>query len=613
MRSQSVSFFDPGKGPRGARKLKMAPRSVDTDVLVVGGGGAGFRAAVAAAAAGLRTLLVSKGPLGRCGASPMAGADFTLDGKSLRRLGFPGSDKDSPEAFFSDIVHQGFFLNNQRLLEQYVEKAPPRLEELLAWGLKITCSEERAVYTSGLWIMDVLLGKARDAGVECLENVAVLDLVLHEGRVAGAVALDVMTGEFVRIRARSAVLATGGWHKAFWPTTGMRDLSGDGMAMAYRAGAEIGNMEFVTFCCPVLLSPPHGQGSIASYIMILRAGGRLTNAAGETFLEKYDPYTVEKGTWMEWNKLFLSLAATLEVRAGLGSPNGGVYYGRGEMPWEEYDRRVTVSLKGWKYKALDLRDLAEKLRDGQTLEVGAVAEYFDGGIVIDEEFRTGVPGLFAAGECTLGPFGANRVCAAVTEMLVHGADAGDYAARFAAGNSTPRPGREVFEAIEQAALEPLNRRGNFQPAPLRRRMQEMAHRLLGPVRTETELRRLLTFLEELQADDLPRLSSASSRRVYNKEWLDTLELPNLAGLLEAAARSAFARKESRGVHYREDFPQTDNDAWLSETIVKPEEQGMGIRTRPVTGTRIRPGRGVVPYLEMLKNMMEAHSAVGGHH
>jgi succinate dehydrogenase/fumarate reductase flavoprotein subunit len=376
-------------------------RAIQTDVLVIGGGGAGFRAAIAAKQNGVKVLLASKGPLARCGATPMAGADFTLDGKSLKGFGFPGAADDSREKFFSDIVHQGFFLNNQRLLEQYVRSAPARLKELLAWGLKISRSEERAVYTSGLWIMDVLLRRAKAAGVEFLEDVMILDLVRKDRRVQGAVGLDVKTGEFIRISSRAVVIATGGWHKAFWPTTGMRDLSGEGIVMAHRAGAEIGNMEFVTFCCPVLLSPPHCRGSIATYIMILRAGGRLRNTAGEEFLNKYDPFTVQKGTFMEWNKLFLSLTTAKEVRAGLGSPNGGVFYDRGEMPWEEYEDRVTVSLTGWKYKAIDLSDIAARLREGDSIEVGAVAEYFDGGIIVDENFQTRVPGLYAAGECTL--------------------------------------------------------------------------------------------------------------------------------------------------------------------------------------------------------------------
>ncbi len=145
--------------------------SIKTDVLVVGGGGAAFRAAIAAREKGAKALLVSKGPLARCGATPMAGADFTLDGRSLNQMGFPGELKDSPEIFFSDIVHQGFYLNNQKLLDQYVSSAPARLKELLDWGIKIRRSEERAIYTTGIEIIDALHRRAKALAVDMLEDV----------------------------------------------------------------------------------------------------------------------------------------------------------------------------------------------------------------------------------------------------------------------------------------------------------------------------------------------------------------------------------------------------------------------------------------------------------
>jgi succinate dehydrogenase/fumarate reductase flavoprotein subunit len=261
----------------------MSERSIETDVLVVGGGGAGFRAAIGARKAGVKALLLSKGPLARCGATPMAGADFTLDGHSLSQLGFPGEPRDTPEKFFNDIVTQGYYLNNQLLVEQYIRNAPERLRELLDWGLKIRSSEERAIFTTGIGIMDTLLRQAKAVGVAMLGDVMLIDLVREEGKVAGALGLDILTGGFIHFRARAVVIATGGWHKAFWPNTGMRDLSGEGMAMAHRAGANLGNMEFVTFCCNVLLSPPAWRGSIALYILSIRCKLELINSAGRYF------------------------------------------------------------------------------------------------------------------------------------------------------------------------------------------------------------------------------------------------------------------------------------------------------------------------------------------
>lgn len=429
----------------------MTATEIKTDVLVIGGGGAGFRAAIGAREKGAEALLLSKGPLGRCGATPMAGADYTVDGKSLRELGFYGEPLDSKETFFEDIIKQGFYLNNQKLLEQYVRTAPLRLKEFLDWGVVVARSEERAIYTTGIGMMDALLGQAKKLGARTLDDVMVLDLLVQDGQIAGALGLEVKSGQFIRFQAKAVVVATGGWHKAFWPNTGMRDLSGEGLAMAHRAGAELGNMEFITFCCNVLYGPPHVLGSIASYIFSLRCAGELTNGAGEKFLSQYHPNVAYIGTHMEWNKCFISWATLQEVRRGKGSPKGGIYYGRGPVSWSEWERLVSPTFPNWKYKHIDLSQIVAVIREGGSIEVGPAVEYFDGGIIIDEHFQTKVPGLFAAGECTLGPFGANRVCAATTEMMVHGAEAGQNAGAYALSRRTPGPRPAGYTELEQRA------------------------------------------------------------------------------------------------------------------------------------------------------------------
>jgi succinate dehydrogenase/fumarate reductase flavoprotein subunit len=583
-----------------------------TDVLVVGGGGAAFRAAIAAREKGAKALLVSKGPLARCGATPMAGADFTLDGRSLNQMGFPGDPEDSPEIFFSDVFHQGFYLNNQKLLDHYVSSAPARLKELLDWGIKIRRSEQRAIYTTGIDIIDALHRRAKAMAVDMIEDVMILDLMIQDNQVVGALGLDLKSGEFLRFATRAVVMATGGWHKAFWPNAGMRDLSGDGIAMASRAGADIGNMEFITFCNNILLHPPKWCGSLAGYILSFM-GGELTNNKYESFLEKYDPFVVEKGTTMEWNKGFVSYATAVEVRAGKGSAHGGVYFGLGKTPWSSFEEKALAFFPNWKYKALDLRSLGRTLKDGGKVEVGGVAEYFDGGVVVNEKFETSVGGLYAAGECCLGPFGANRVCSAITEMLVQGADAGWNGAAYASRTREAQPDHHRFRRFEDKAEVPLLRGNGIRPAMSRRILQERAHTHLGPVRNEAELRSLIEFLEGVKKNELPHLATDSKSRGYNKEWFDALELPNLVHLLEAAARSALLRTESRGVHCREDHPYTDNDHWLLESVVKVADGELNITTRPPTYTSMTPPGGITPYLDMWKKMMEAHSPVGGGH
>jgi len=450
-----------------------------------------------------------------------------------------------------------------------------------------------------------------------MEDVMLLELITEDGRVRGALGLDIATGEFIRFSAKSVVIATGGWHKAYWPNTGMRDLSGEGIAMAHRAGADLGNMEFITFCCNVLLWPPHALGSIATYIFSLRCAGELTNELGQTFLDQYDPNMVDIGTHMEWNKCFVSMASMKEVRAGKGSPKGGIYYGRGEVPWEDWERMVKVSFPGWKYKHIDLNQLVARIRDGKGVEVGPAVEYFDGGIVIDETFETGGAGLYAAGECTLGPFGANRVCAATTEMLVHGAEAGENAGVYALDQADADVAESRFKELEQQACLPLERSGGPRIAEVRRRVQEAAHKYLGPIRTGAELEEFLSMLKGVQSDELPLLATGSKSRAYNKEWIDAMELANILHLLETAAKSALFRTESRGVHYREDYPDTDNDNWLQESIARLNgglfNGGLEISKRPATITSASPPSGKKPYLDMLKELMEGHSEVGGHH
>ena len=386
----------------------MAERMMETDVLVVGGGGAGFRAAIGAREAGAKALMLSKGPFARCGATPMAGADFTLDGRSLSKLGFPGAPDDTEEKFFNDIVTQGYYLNNQKLVEQYIRKAPERLKELLDWGIKVLFSEERAIFTSGLGLMDALLKQARAAGVDLLEDTMLLDLVAHDGKIAGGLGLDIRTGEFIRHPGQ------GGGHGHRRLAQGFLAEYGDARPLGRRdrhgppgrgRNRQHGIYHF-------LLQRPPVPARLARKHRHLYHRPPLRRGIDQqrqvrNFLEKYDPYVVDKGTTMEWNKGFISYA-TIErsAREGKALRMAGVYYGLGKVPWESFENdSATRSFPTGNIRPWILRRMAETLKNGGTVEVGPAVEYFDGGIVVNEKFETNVPGLYAAGECTLGPFG----------------------------------------------------------------------------------------------------------------------------------------------------------------------------------------------------------------
>jgi len=591
----------------------MAYDSLETDVLVIGGGGAGFRAAIAAREKDADVLLMSKGPLARCGASPMAGADFTLDGHSLNKLGLTGDPNDSMEKVFNDIVTQGFYLNNQKMIDHYVHRAPELLKDMLDWGLDYYFSDQRAVFTSGIHIMDVLLKKARSAGVKMLEDVMLLDLAVQDNTVKGVLALDIKSGKFMHLRAKSIVMATGGWHKAFWPNTGMRDLSGDGVAAAYRAGASLGNMEFITFCCNVFYHPPIWRGSLAPYILSLLCGGLLTNSQGQDILKPYDEYTVKIGTTSEWNKTFLSYLTVREAKEGRGCAHGGVHYSRGDVPMSTINMFAGMMFPNWKYKALDLTGWGKMLENNEPAEVGPAVEYFEGGILVNPQFETDIQGLFAAGECTTGLFGANRVFSAITEMLVQGLDAGQNAADYAMKIKGHNNMSNRLMDFERKAESHFANKTGINPAQIRREVQEKAHKYLGPIRNARELTDFIVFLESIKNNGIGNLHISSNSRAYNKEWIDALELPGIIHLLEAAARCALARTESRGTHFREDFPATDNDRWLKESVVSSAGGKLHVATRPVTVLSTPLPSGSMPYLEMMKKLMETHSDTGGHH
>jgi succinate dehydrogenase/fumarate reductase flavoprotein subunit len=588
-------------------------KTIATDVLVVGGGGAGFRAAIGAREKGVRAILISKGLTARSGASPMAGADLTCHGRGMRAAGFFGEPRDSEEKFLSDILHHGFFLNDQKLAELYIKGGPDRMLEMIQWGVKPTLTDERAVNTTGTAIMDALRKQAKSIGVEMMEDIAIIDLLLQGGEIAGALGLDLLTGQFIQYRCKAVVIATGGWHKAYTPVTGSRDLSGDGIAMAYRAGAQLTNMEFVTFACNVIYWPPAYSGSIMTYIMGEMYGGSLENSENERIFDKYDPWMIACANRTEWNKSFFSNISAREMRAGKSSPHGGVFYRVGDEPYEQFEKKVMVDFPDWMFKGNDMSFIGEKLKSGEGVEVGPGAEYFEGGIAVDEHYATNLPGLYAAGESASSLFGANRVAAATMEMLTTGALAGWSAGQYALHSPLLEPDPDCLKDSLAKALQPFERKEGVKPSEIRRRIQETSQEKMGPIRNENEIKEFLSFLDTLKLNDLPHLYAVSKSRRYNKSWVEALEIENMVTVLGLSAQAALARPESRGVHFREDFPVTDNENWLKEIVLQRNGEKTQMSLRSFDQSIMTPPKGILPYFDMLKMMMKAHSDIGGAH
>lgn len=570
-----------------------------TDVLVVGSGGAGLRSAIAAAN-GAKVTIATKGPYARSGASLLAGADVMLDGKSLSELGFPGKPDDSKEKFFKDVLIEGFFLNNQKLVESFVDDAPARVKELIDWGMEVFGMEdERALMTNGVQILNALRRETKRKNVEVLEHHMITDLLVDDARINGALALNLHTGEIIVIKAKAVVIATGGWQSLFSFNTASDELSGDGLGAAYRAGADLINLEMITFCPDVILYPPRYKGSIFLYILHSLVGGRLLDNRGERFMLKYDPRVFEIATTTEWNKLIISRATICEVEEGKGSPHGGVWYSLNSTPWNLVEEAQEF-FPDWKFQGTNYSPLMEKLREGYGVEVGAAGHYFEGGIKINENGETNIAGLYAAGECTGGLFGANRVSAATTEMIVQGARAGRNATKYAQETRVPDPSDKKIQRAIERVLQPLRRKDGASPLKLRKTIQEAAYDGLGVIRDGSKLERLIEKIEEAKTDDSLKLVSSTKRPHHNKEWVEALEVNNLLQILDISAKSALKREESRGVHYRRDYPEVNNDEWLKTLIVRHKDGRIEFRTEPVVTTDMKLPSGTMSYDDSIK-------------
>lgn len=559
------------------------------DVIVIGSGGAGLRAAIEASDLGLSTLLISNGAAGKSGATMMAGADITLDGAGAASIGLPGNESDSKQKFFHDILIQGYFLNNQRLVEAYVRDAPVRTEEMIEWGMRYHWDGKRAILTQGTELNRVLMEQVGRRHIETKNDFYVTDLLTRGKEVVGVVGVDVNRGVVEAIRAKAVVIASGGWQRVYSFTSAPGGLMGVMHAAAYRAEAALLNMEMVTFCPNVILWPPALRGDIFPYILI-EMFGDLLEKHGRPFLrDEYDPLIYRIATTTEWNKLIFSMAATKVVLRGDGSPRGGTYYSIKNVPRNILDEAEKI-YPGWKWLRTDFSSLMNWLIEGNAVEVAPAAHYMEGGILVDERASTTLKGLYAAGECSGGLFGANRVASAITQILVQGAIAGKCAANHSKKTSLRELEASQLKRIESRLTRPFSQRDGPRAIDIKKKIRKIADENLWVIRTGEGLKQATNELESILSNEVPRISIKTQTRTYNKEWIDALEVESMAQISLASARSALLRTESRGVHNRSDFPQTDNRKWLREIVVRQVNGKMSLTTRPVTVTKLRPPR-----------------------
>jgi succinate dehydrogenase/fumarate reductase flavoprotein subunit len=557
----------------------------DSDVLVLGAGGAGLCAALHAADASprVRVAVVVKGLLGRAGCTRMVQGGYNAV------LAAP----DSLEAHLLDTLEGGGWINDQELVWTLVRESPRCVLEL-EW--RYGCffdrtadgrihqkpfagqTHDRTIHKgdlTGIEIMNRLTEHAiARANIEAYEECRAVDLIVDDdGRAAGALCLDVRSGRFFVLRARATLLAMGGGPTMYRVFACSADKTSDGLALAWRAGLPLRDMEMVQFHPTGLVIP----GSLMTGALLeegLRgAGGHLRNGSGERFMERYDPARKERST-----RDRVSRASFMEIQAGRGTANGAVWIDVSHLGAEFVER----NFRGMVKRCRDFgRDLAR-----EPVEVGPTAHFTMGGVVIDPECRTAVDGLFAAGEDAGGVHGANRLGGnGVGESTVFGGIAGDVMAAFVAGRGLARASSRGLEDVARRLSAPLGRPAGADLYALQHRLRAVMWDRVGLVRDAAGLAAAREEIERI--DEALETVGLPGGLAFNMAWQDWLNLRNQTAVARLVAASALARRESRGAHYRSDFPDRAPGAPVSVQVQRRGED-LAVRAEPVPFTRASP-------------------------
>jgi succinate dehydrogenase / fumarate reductase, flavoprotein subunit len=545
------------------------------DVLIIGAGGAGLRAAVEALAHGANVGIVCKSLLGKAHtvmaeggiAAAMANVDAADDWRT----------------HFGDTMRGGKFLNNWRMAQLHAQEAPDRVRELEQWGALFDRTDDGRILQrafgghsfkrlchvgdrTGLEMIRTLQDRGVQMGIDVYMECTVTRLLTDSGRVCGAFAYWRENGRFVVFKAKSIVLATGGIGKAYPITSNSWEYTGDGMALAYEAGAELMDMEFVQFHPTGMVWPPGVQGLLVTEA-VRGEGGILRNKNGERFMEKHDPKRMELST-----RDVVARAIYTEVKEGRGTEHGGAYLDISQKP-AEYVKRKLPSMY---HQFLELADV--DITKGP-MEVGPTCHYMMGGVRVEAETAaTTVPGLFAAGEVAAGLHGANRLGGnSLSDLLVFGRRAGLAAAEYSRKQNAATIDPDQINAAEREALAPFERNTNENPYMLHSDLQETMQSLVGIFRTEEDLQSALGKLAVLK-ERFKSLSIPGSR-MFNPGWHLCADMKSMLTVSEAVTRSALARKESRGAHSRIDFPKYDPVWGKQNNIISVRSGEMNLQQR----------------------------------
>jgi len=580
-------------------------QTFEYDVLVIGAGGAGLRASIEASAGGVSVGLVCKSLLGKA-------HTVMAEGGIAAALSTTDS-RDNWKVHFADTMRGGQNVNNWRMAELHAREAPACVRELEAWGAVFDRTKDGQILQrnfgghkfprlahvgdrTGLEMIRTLQDHGIHQGITVHMECTIVTLLKDGDRIAGAFGYDRERGRFLLFKTKAIVLATGGIGRAYKITSNSWEYTGDGHSLAFNAGADLIDMEFVQFHPTGMIWPPSVAGLLITEA-VRGEGGVLRNSQGKRFMfddipDAYKAQTADNEL-EGWNycqgektarrppelltRDHVARCIRREVKAGRGSPHGGVFL---DISWIK--EKIPNAPEHIKRKLPSMYHQFKQLADiditTTPMEVGPTTHYMMGGVRVDAETQMStVPGLFAAGECGAGLHGANRLGGnSLSDLLVFGKRAGQFAAEFAKQHGFGKINTDHVDGTARWALQPFDRAaasGSTGEGPYRVQhdLQEMMQDLVGIVRTEEEMQRALVEIADLQ--ERSRRVAVDGNREYNNGWHTALDLANLLTVSEAIARAAIERKESRGGHFREDYPERTKTFGEVNIIVRRSPDG----------------------------------------
>jgi succinate dehydrogenase / fumarate reductase, flavoprotein subunit len=578
------------------------------DVVVIGAGGAGLRAAIAAHEAGARTAIVCKSLLGKAHTVMAEGGIAAAMGNRW--------PEDNWEVHFRDTMRGGKMLNNWRMAQLHAQEAPERVQELEDWGALFDRTDDGLISQrdfgghryarlahvgdrTGLEMIRTLQQRAVALGIDVFMECTITELFKDGDSISGAFGYWRETGRFIVFEAPSVILATGGIGKSFKVTSNSWEYTGDGHALALRAGASLINMEFVQFHPTGMVWPPSVKGLLVTE-SVRGDGGILRNSEGKRFMFDYIPEFFKSETadneeeadqWYDDKKNNrrppellprdeVARAINSEIKAGRGSPHGGVFLDIASRRDAEFIRKRLPSMYH------QFKELADVDITQEPMEIGPTCHYVMGGVEVDADTQeSAVTGLYAVGECSGGMHGSNRLGGnSLGDLLVFGKLAGEAGAAYAADLDASRPEVDpaAVRAAEVAALDPFGHEGGENPYSIQQDLQQAMNDLVGIIRTGEELGRSLEEIEAFKGR--AKRLHVEGHRQYNPGWHLALDLRNMLLVSESIAKAALAREESRGGHTRDDFPQTDHEVWGRKNLVLTLDdsgEGVGLSEKPL--------------------------------